>query len=170
MRQTFKCQSVSFISDEFINSLVSERSSSFRLLIGVLHWSTQYSTTTPHSTDQLSYLCCQEALKKLRRFETVRSYFASMNQGNRVVFCCCYKRASYFQRSLIQQDTLQHIHSMYQEYDISFDFIVALLIQVLTYNYSSLTTYSFELRFAVVLLQYFLNLLLQQTKKVRTTL
>ena len=59
MRQTFKCQSVSFISDEFVNSLVSERNSNFWciLTIGVLHWSTQYSTA-PHSTSQLSYLCC----------------------------------------------------------------------------------------------------------------
>ena len=51
MRQTYKCQSVSFISEEFVNSLVSERNSNFWciLTIGVLHWSTQCSTA-PHST------------------------------------------------------------------------------------------------------------------------
>ena len=63
IQQIFKCQSVSFISAEFMNSLVSERNSNFWLLTGVLQWSTQYSTAP-----QLSYL-----------FFSVRLYFASMN-------------------------------------------------------------------------------------------
>ena len=80
IQQIFKCQSVSFISNEFINSLMSERNSNWRLLIGVLHWSTHYSTTQ-HKPVILPLL--------LGSSETVSSYFASMNWGNRVILCCC---------------------------------------------------------------------------------